>query len=865
MGKDVELLHRSAFGTSDIANEVAKFTENLATTEMITEGAFEIAGTIALQFVPGLGQMAAARLAISAAKWGTKAVKIANAAQKAQKAFVVVQKASTATKKGKFISAVANTGVATAAVDLSNGDDVKSTLRKTLMNMSFAGAGVTSSILAPKLMQALNVNKALATEIAEEILNAAGAYGITTISGSEYGSEDAFIDFVTGMVMARVSHIKTGKHTEVSGNRSKGGANVEGTEARTSTPKTQKQKENVVNNENPHITEGQETPVLDRISKNSAENSVGKLNNDNYAELQREVAHKLENATTEAELDALALEIKKLQVRDQKRPLLQQIEAKKAELQGNSIQPEAPHVDEPEFIRVDGEVEVEVVDANPHIDEPKLSLNDPVKAAGLRGKLGQNLFAVYQAVERGIDTLKDISGYNKLKTVIANKFKDSPAEFSELITRLNNKAKKLGLKVVETTVDRTARMGKSLAKYYDKIEATISLMKDLKRFNKLLDRITTKFANFKDDMKALLDKLYAKAKSLNLSIKESYNDVCSRVGIKASGVKSLDKYVRSKHGIDMSKTHEDWMQSRKDLFDGVTPHYKTCWAQYTPKDRHHGAWKMHLYSVSESDWREMCDVIIPYLKDHDIDWKTFNDQSGVHDINGSRQRGKAFTVYPKNNEDMAQVAKDLDYIIRKNKLETNGSHITGDNQMGSTGRLFYRYEFNSGAYKDEILDLSPGSADWNRYIQYDKYGRQTGGYYDANRGEGRYLAADMTEADDIWRNFDPSDPNAMPSASSSAQNRGTLTVKLQKGEQIEIHCSAKLNLANTIEIDLNNPRIKTRIDNLPEGGRLTIGREGDIRINDPSNTVSRVHVIIEKRKGEIHIIDNSTNGTIVST
>ncbi len=402
MGKDVELLHRSAFGTSDIANEVAKFTENLATTEMITEGAFEIAGTIALQFVPGLGQMAAARLAISAAKWGTKAVKIANAAQKAQKAFAVVQKASSATKKGKFISAVANAGVATAAVDLSNGDDVKSTLRKTLMNMSFAGVGVTSSMLAPKLMQALNVNKALATEIAEGIINAAGAYGVTTISGSEYGSENAFIDFVTGMVMARVSHIKTGKHAEVGGSNRKvkseytppQGSNPDGIvppEAKKLSDGTSQHvsskngvettdtyyydadgnvigQKAVINGETHYIDakghtisaddfakivkiHNEKTPVLDRIRKNSAENSVGKLSNDNYTELQREVAHKLENATTEAELDALALEIKKLQVRDQKRPLLQQIEAKRGELLKNQVETPTKQTVEPEANR----------------------------------------------------------------------------------------------------------------------------------------------------------------------------------------------------------------------------------------------------------------------------------------------------------------------------------------------------------------------------------------------------------------------------------------------------------------------------------------------------------------------------------
>ena len=46
---------------------------------------------------------------------------------------------------------------------------------------------------------------------------------------------------------------------------------------------------------------------------------------------------------------------------------------------------------------------------------------------------------------------------------------------------------------------------------------------------------------------------------------------------------------------------------------------------------------------------------------------------------------------------------------------------------------------------EQILDLNNP----NDYALYDQL-------YDSNRGEGRYLASDMTEADDIWRNFDPS-------------------------------------------------------------------------------------------------------------
>lgn len=82
--------------------------------------------------------------------------------------------------------------------------------------MSFAGVGASSSILAPKLMQAFGItNKALATEVAEEIINCAGSYGVTKLAGDDYGKNDAFIDFASGLLMSRISHVKMHKGTKV--------------------------------------------------------------------------------------------------------------------------------------------------------------------------------------------------------------------------------------------------------------------------------------------------------------------------------------------------------------------------------------------------------------------------------------------------------------------------------------------------------------------------------------------------------------------------------------------------------------------------------------------------------------------------
>ena len=83
--KETELLNKSAYGTNDLIKDVTQFNENMVMTETITIAAAEIAGTVALSLVPGVGQVAMGKLAASAANWGTKGVKIAKYAKNLQK------------------------------------------------------------------------------------------------------------------------------------------------------------------------------------------------------------------------------------------------------------------------------------------------------------------------------------------------------------------------------------------------------------------------------------------------------------------------------------------------------------------------------------------------------------------------------------------------------------------------------------------------------------------------------------------------------------------------------------------------------------------------------------------------------------
>ncbi len=68
-----------------------------------------------------------------------------------------------------------------------------------------------------------------------------------------------------------------------------------------------------------------------------------------------------------------------------------------------------------------------------------------------------------------------------------------------------------------------------------------------------------------------------------------------------------------------------------------------------------------------------------------------------------------------------------------------------------------------------------------------------------------------------------------------------------------------LELPNGQIINLNN--YASAIYKLHEGQKIIIGREGNIKINDPSGKVSRNHIVIYKQNGVIKLQDISTNGT----
>ena len=276
------------------------------------------------------------------------------------------------------------------------------------------------------------------------------------------------------------------------------------------------------------------------------------------------------------------------------------------------------------------------------------------------------------------------------------------------------------------------------------------------------------------------------------------------------------------------------------------------------KDEDKCAWKMHIYADTEADWQKLVDTVGKYLNDTNVKWKTLG-KATVEDLNLDNQKGKAFTVYPGSNDEFAQLAHDIDYIIKNNNLSTCNTEITGDRQLGDSGRIFYRYEYKSEKDKDVILDMNKGE-------DYKKYKL----IYEPNRGDGElsYLATDMTISDDPWFSFSPSEFESKSNSLALVSYKlNTYSSKntLEKGVIYKLDENIKsLEFAGgATSIRMNDPEFKRILDSMPNDSKIILGRnesEVDVHLGNIS-TVSGKHMIIYKENNKYYMQDISTNGT----
>ena len=133
--------------------------------------------------------------------------------------------------------------------------------------------------------------------------------------------------------------------------------------------------------------------------------------------------------------------------------------------------------------------------------------------------------------------------------------------------------------------------------------------------------------------------------------------------------------------------------------------YNTFWITHIDPTRSvHAAkgWKFHIHADSDEDWQKIASVLIPYLKDVDVDFKMFIApyphpafQSRKEEFynKDENQYGKSFVIYPSSIKEFEKVAQEMYYILENNNLNSHQGFIHGDNQIGDHGRIFYRNDW----------------------------------------------------------------------------------------------------------------------------------------------------------------------------
>ena len=278
------------------------------------------------------------------------------------------------------------------------------------------------------------------------------------------------------------------------------------------------------------------------------------------------------------------------------------------------------------------------------------------------------------------------------------------------------------------------------------------------------------------------------------------------------------------------------------------------WESISPEDLTKCAWKLHIYADSIQDWKKVTNCVGDCLIQKNAIFKTCRSAASFSALNQSeKQKGKAMTIYPKSEKDAKIIAAEIDYILRNNNLCILNSNIKGDRCLGTSGRIFYRYEYKSGRDRDVIVDL-------NNYDD-DKLYRYA--LYDANRGDDRYLANDMTHEDDPFYRFDPSKVSMIELLFNK---HGILFDKLsydyprhieKDGAWYSVGSDATINICKT-KFDINDYLIDK-----PNGiYHLGRAKDNDVIISNPE--VSNYHLSAIKLNDKYYIRDvGSTNGTYV--
>lgn len=189
--------------------------------------------------------------------------------------------------------------------------------------------------------------------------------------------------------------------------------------------------------------------------------------------------------------------------------------------------------------------------------------------------------------------------------------------------------------------------------------------------------------------------------------------------LEESRKQELNQYVvKEQNPADFFNEQINWENSFR---------VRTYWADYMNGKGHNrytyadksGGWKFHIHADNDEDWQKISSVLIPYLKDVDVLFKTYTAPEAntysqrpreLFYDKDENQYGKAFTIYPETIEEFEKLAQEMYYILENNNLNNHQGFIHGDNQIGNHGRIFYRNEWtgpNNPSYRENARNELP--------------------------------------------------------------------------------------------------------------------------------------------------------------
>jgi len=132
-------------------------------------------------------------------------------------------------------------------------------------------------------------------------------------------------------------------------------------------------------------------------------------------------------------------------------------------------------------------------------------------------------------------------------------------------------------------------------------------------------------------------------------------------------------------------------------------------------------------------------------------------------------------------------------------------------------------------------------------------------------GQKQAMSRALVERRKALNNPEAANSSGKPEVQDAVHSTGQ---KLESGQHYQIADNAKLKLGYSCEVDLRDPQIRAKLDNLKPGETLTIGRDpnADIVIGDNHMDVSRQQALIGKdADGNLILQDTSANGTTLAS